>query len=192
MWVPGVEYHLPCWVFGKKSEKQKEREDEREGKWEKCKMIPLSKCTEIFMPSLPSTSPYSPQLSLSLCLLCLSSFSPSLSFPVGLWSLSLTYSFLLSPGLNKVIKNDLSTKEQKISGWEWKRVRRRRGERGMRTEKRSEREFGVTGHPELARYCKCLPGNINWIALLISYFTCFHTSGFSSGQTCVFICKNAF
>lgn len=40
------------------------------------------------------------------------------------------------------------------------KAKRGRGD-GVRTEKRSERVFGVTGHPELARYCKCLPGNIN-------------------------------
>lgn len=27
--------------------------------------------------------------------------------------------------------------------------------------RKEEQVFGVTGHPELARYCKCLSGNIN-------------------------------
>jgi len=132
-------------VRSRKRERKRGRESERNVKWNPNSSFKVHR--NIYALIAKHLSLFSSTLSLSLCLLCLSSLSPSLSFPVGLWSLSLTYSFLFSPGPNKVIKNDLSTKEQKISGWEWKRVRRRGGKGGMRTEKRSKRVFGVKGHP---------------------------------------------
>lgn len=124
-------------VRSRKRERKRGKESERNVKWNPNSSFKVHRNIYALIAKHLSLFPST----LSLCLLCLSSLSPSLSFPVGLWSLSLTYSFLFSPGPNKVIKNDLSTKEQKISGWEWKRVRRRGGKRG--NENRKEEQEGV-------------------------------------------------
>lgn len=136
---------------------------------------------------LPST------FSVSLCVSSLSLILFSI-FVILHWAL-ISFSHLFFPPFTRPEQSNKKWPKHKRTKDKWvgmKTGKAKRGERGMRREKRSERVFGVTGHPGQARFCKCLQGNINWIALLISYFTCFHTAGFSWGQMCVFICRNAF
>lgn len=122
-------------VRSRKRERKRGRESERNVKWNPNSSFKVHRNIYALIAKHLSLFPSTLSLSLSLSLILFS------IFVIPHWALisSLTYSFLFSPGQNKVIKNDLSTKEQKISGWEWKRVRQR-GEGGMRIEKKEERE----------------------------------------------------
>lgn len=171
-------------VRSRKRERKRGKESERNVKWNHNSSFKVHRNIYALIAKHLSLFPST----LSLCLLCLSSLSPSLSFPVGLWSLSLTYSFPLFTRPEQSNKKWPKHKRTKDKWVGMKTGKAERGERGMRIEKRSKRVFCVKGHPGQARYCKCLPGNNNWNALLISHFTCFQTT---RSNVC-FLCRNAF
>lgn len=133
MWVPGVSITYPAELLARrvksrKRERKRGRESERNVKWNPNSSFKAHRNIYALIARHLSLFPSTLSLSLSLSL----SLIPFSIFVIPCWAL-ISFSHIFFPFFTRPEQSNKKWpkhKRTKISGWEWKRVRRRGGKGG--------------------------------------------------------------